>query len=105
MTKIKAVVAVGKIQQRILLIRGEKVIIDSDLADFYGVPTRRLNEHLCTILFCDSVNDHVVCDNSFNASPDELEGPFHLGWNCLLCFFLSIAWPTAPSERISASSG
>ena len=29
---------------RIRLIRGEKVIIDSDLAEFYGVPTKRLNE-------------------------------------------------------------
>lgn len=46
MTKIKAVVTVGKIQQRILFIRGEKVIIDSDLADFNGVPTRRLNEQV-----------------------------------------------------------
>ena len=41
-----AVVQVGKIQQRILLIRGEKVIIDEDLAEFYGVPTKRLNEQV-----------------------------------------------------------
>ena len=32
MVKSKALVKVGKIQQRILLIRGEKVIIDADLA-------------------------------------------------------------------------
>ena len=36
----------GKIEQRILLIRGEKVIIDADLAEFYGVPTKRLNEQV-----------------------------------------------------------
>ena len=44
MTEPKAVVKVGKIQQRILLIRGEKVIVDADLAEFYGVPTKALNQ-------------------------------------------------------------
>jgi hypothetical protein len=42
----KAIVPVGKIEQRILLIRGEKVIVDADLAEFYGVPTKRLNEQV-----------------------------------------------------------
>ena len=37
---------VGRIQQRILLIRGTKVVIDADLATFYGVTTRRLNEQV-----------------------------------------------------------
>ena len=46
MAKSKALVKVGTIQQRILLIRGEKVIIDADLAEAYGVPTRRLNEQV-----------------------------------------------------------
>ena len=44
MAKSKSIVKVGKIQQRILLIRGEKVIIDADLAEFYGVPTKVLNQ-------------------------------------------------------------
>jgi len=44
MAKSKALVKVGKIQQRILLIRGEKVIIDADLAEAYGVPTKALNQ-------------------------------------------------------------
>lgn len=44
MRKSKPVVKVGTIQQRILLIRGEKVIIDADLAEFYGVPTKALNQ-------------------------------------------------------------
>ena len=39
-------VYVGEIQQRILLIRGEKIIIDVDLAEFYGVSTKRLNEQI-----------------------------------------------------------
>ena len=46
MPQKKAIVPVGKIEQRILLIRGEKVIIDADLAEFYGVPTKRLNEQV-----------------------------------------------------------
>ncbi len=40
------VVRVGIIEQRILFIRGEKVIIDADLAELYGVPTKRLNEQV-----------------------------------------------------------
>ena len=46
MDESKSVVPVGKIENRILLIRGEKVIIDADLAEFYGVPTKRLNEQV-----------------------------------------------------------
>jgi len=34
------------IESRILLIRGEKVLIDADLAELYGVSTKRLNEQL-----------------------------------------------------------
>ena len=45
-TKTKAVVRIGAIEQRILLIRGERVIIDADLANFYGVRTKRLNEQV-----------------------------------------------------------
>ncbi len=44
MRKAQALVKVGKIQQRILLIRGEKVIIDADLAEAYGVTTKALNQ-------------------------------------------------------------
>ncbi len=46
MPEIKAIVPVGKIEQRILLIRGKKVIVDADMAEFYGVPTKRLNEQV-----------------------------------------------------------
>jgi hypothetical protein len=31
---------------KILIVRGEKVMIDSDLAALYGVPTKRLNEQV-----------------------------------------------------------
>jgi hypothetical protein len=41
-----ALIPASTIQQRILLIRGERVIVDADLAHFYGVPTKRLNEQV-----------------------------------------------------------
>jgi len=36
--------APGRISQRIIEIRGLRVMLDSDLAELYGVETRRLNE-------------------------------------------------------------
>ena len=39
-----ALVAIERIENRILLIRGQKVMIDADLAELYGVPTRVLNQ-------------------------------------------------------------
>jgi hypothetical protein len=34
------------IERSILLVRGQKVMIDTDLAKLYGVPTKRLNEQV-----------------------------------------------------------
>lgn len=34
------------IERKILLIRNHKVIIDADLAEIYGVTTKRLNEQV-----------------------------------------------------------
>jgi hypothetical protein len=65
MAKSKALVKVGKIQQLILLIRGEKVIIDADLAEAYGVPTRRLNEQV------KRNKGRFPGDFMFQLSPDE----------------------------------
>lgn len=41
-----ALVFSENIQPRILTIRGQKVLIDSDLAELYGVSTKRLNEQV-----------------------------------------------------------
>ena len=38
------IVPYGRIQQAILLIRGQKVILDRDLASLYGVPTKALKQ-------------------------------------------------------------
>ena len=35
-----------RIEGRILLIRGQKVMLDADLAELYGVTTKRLNEQV-----------------------------------------------------------
>ena len=40
----KAIIPIGQIEQRILLIRGQRVMLDADLAMLYGVPTRVLNQ-------------------------------------------------------------
>jgi hypothetical protein len=37
---------IERIESRILMIRGQKVMIDADLAELYGVPTKRLNEQV-----------------------------------------------------------
>ena len=34
----------GEIAQRIQLIRGQRVLLDTDLAGFYGETTKRLNQ-------------------------------------------------------------
>ena len=39
----KALVPLERIESRILLIRAQKVILDSDLAELYEVSTTRLN--------------------------------------------------------------
>jgi hypothetical protein len=41
-----SLVPAKRIEQSIMLIRGHRVILDADLADLYGVPTRRLNEQV-----------------------------------------------------------
>jgi hypothetical protein len=39
-------VPLERIEGRIFLIRGQKIMIDADLAELYGVPTKRLNEQV-----------------------------------------------------------
>lgn len=40
------IIPIEHIEQKIILIRGLKVMIDADLAMLYGVPTKRLNEQV-----------------------------------------------------------
>jgi len=45
-TKTRALIPAGEIESRISLIRGQKVMLDADLASLYGVTTKRLNEQV-----------------------------------------------------------
>ena len=40
------IVSLERIEKKILLIRGHKVMLDSDLAELYGVTTKRFNEQV-----------------------------------------------------------
>ena len=46
MTGKKALVVAESIEAKILFIRGQKVMLDADLAELYGVETKRLNEQV-----------------------------------------------------------
>jgi hypothetical protein len=54
------------VQDRIFTVRGEKVILDSDLAEIYGVETRRLNEQVRRNA------DRFPSDFSFVLTPQEV---------------------------------
>jgi hypothetical protein len=46
MTKRALIPTTDTVESRILSIRGQKVILNSDLASIYGVPVKRLNEQI-----------------------------------------------------------
>lgn len=46
MREKKAVIPLERVVSRIYLIRGQKVMLDADLAKLYGVTTKRLNEQV-----------------------------------------------------------
>jgi phage regulator Rha-like protein len=61
-------IPIEQIQQLILLIRGKKVMLDSDLAKLYGVSTKRLNEQV------KRNRDRFPEDFMFQLNPAESEG-------------------------------
>ena len=65
MSRPQPVIPVEVIASRIYLIRGEKVMLDSDLADLYGVPTSRLNEQF------KRNRDRFPVDFAFQLTKDE----------------------------------
>jgi len=46
MNKNESLIPIERIEQKIYVIRGERVMLDSDLAEIYGVTTKRLNEQV-----------------------------------------------------------
>lgn len=65
---MNALIPLERVESRILLIRGEKVIFDSDLAELYGVTTKRLNEQVKRNI------DRFPEDFMFQLTADELDG-------------------------------
>jgi len=63
----KSLIPTERIEQSILLIRGEKVMLDFDLAELYGVETRTLVQAVKRNL------DRFPGDFMFQLSKDELE--------------------------------
>jgi hypothetical protein len=43
---MEPIVTAAAIEQKIYRVRGQKVMLDSDLAELYGVTTKRLNEQV-----------------------------------------------------------
>lgn len=64
---MKPVIAVESIERKIYLIRGQKVMLDSDLAELYEVTTKRLNEQARRNA------DRFPADFMFQLSSDEFE--------------------------------
>jgi len=67
MEQTGALIPVERIEQAILLIRGEKVMLDRDLADLYGVSTKVLNQAVRRIRL------RFPPDFMFRLSKEELE--------------------------------
>ncbi|MBC7837787.1 MAG: ORF6N domain-containing protein [Nitrospiraceae bacterium] len=56
-----------RVEQNILLIRGHRVMLDTDLAILYGVPTKRLNEQVRRN------KKRFPSDFMFQLTPEEVE--------------------------------
>jgi hypothetical protein len=67
MVKHQPVIPIERIASSIYLIHGEKVMLDSDLAELYGVTTSRLNEQFKRNL------DRVPEDFAFQLSREEFD--------------------------------
>lgn len=46
MAKHSVMVLTRRVETRIMVMRGRKIILDSDLAELYGVAVKRLNEQI-----------------------------------------------------------
>jgi len=60
-----AIVLANRVSTKILVLRNQKVILDADLADLYGVPVKRLNEQV------KRNQERFPADFRFTLTPDE----------------------------------
>ncbi len=72
--KVESIVPVGRIYKSILLIRGQKIILDKDLAQLYGVSTGNLNKAVSRNI------ERFPMDFMFRLNAKEFENlKFHFG--------------------------
>ncbi len=64
---MKALIPVEMIERKILMIHGEKVMLDADLSELYGVTTKRLNEQVKRNM------DRFPVDFAFQLTTEEWE--------------------------------
>jgi hypothetical protein len=78
MTNNRSIIPAERIERAILLLRGQKVMLDSDLAALYGVLTKALNRAVKRNL------DRFPSDFMFQLTPTEYENlRFHSGTSSL----------------------
>jgi len=63
----KSIIPTERLQDRILIIRNHKVMLDADLAELYGVPTKALNQAVRRNL------ERFPKDFMFRLNPEEKE--------------------------------
>jgi hypothetical protein len=74
--KTESLLPVERITSKIFLLRGEKILIDSDLAELYGVETKRLKEAVkrniarfpSDFMFQLSTEEHKILRSQFATS-------------------------------------
>jgi hypothetical protein len=52
--------------ERFVVVRGHKVILDSDLAALYGVPTKRLNEQAGALMAASVLKSPCAIETSIS---------------------------------------
>ncbi|MCF8356841.1 MAG: ORF6N domain-containing protein [Melioribacteraceae bacterium] len=87
----KELITVEVIENKILLIRGQKVMLDKDLAELYGVATRDLNKAVSRNI------DRFPNDFMFQLSRSEFNNlKFHFGTSSL---------PNLPTGQAGGKTG
>ena len=94
MTEQFVKIPVERLEKAIFLIRGEKVMLDRDLADLYGVETRALNQNVRRNL------ERFPPDFMFERSRDEIAGISQFVTSSSVKFSKRVTGFVARSEKV-----
>ena len=101
MANKKMIASVEQIESRIFLIRGQKVMLDQDLAELYGVETKRFNEQVRR-------NSERFPEPQQRAVPGRLHVSAHCRRICHFevanCDLKQSSWHTGKTRRSQASA-